>query len=153
MPLSATDLQYFSRCLDRRLKNARWWPFTRIVLLLAGLSWVGAGIAQLTLATKLSNAFTELITIPVAATTRVASSPSATQPVTRREFYQSQQTQDLMIVAQSQIAANAASWQWLGFLHLAGGSAFALLTLARWNRHRRDILLITFLRDKFPELV
>jgi hypothetical protein len=144
MPLSASDVAYINKVMDRHLRDQRSWPWMRYFALAMSVLMMGMGIWGLFIPRSLMNSTFEVF----APASRPADATS-TMPVTHDELRLSQEATVMRLEVEGEIRS-------ILLFGVIGGMFFFFLgvnltgwTLTRWNRHRRDTILITLLRDKF----
>ena len=150
MPLSASDVQYLNRLLDKHLKGQRAWPWVRYLSLLAGVVLLVMGGVMHLQANEADEALRSFDDITAQAKPRVE--PPATQTVTEVQILELMASDEKMLMGYAKFAAVMTSLR-IGLSIMAlvlcyFGAMLIIRTIIRWNRHRRDIILITLLREK-----
>jgi len=150
MPLSVSDIQFLNKQLDIHQNLQRAWFVARYVhvalavILIAGGLWIGASAVTFGRSLAQAPEPRRLTTIPADAT--------STQPVTRAELNQVIQlaTSHADIEARMQNIWNDVfiAWSLFSLGLLAMGCLVLFLNIGRWNHFRRNLLLVTLIREK-----
>jgi hypothetical protein len=149
MPLSSSDAEFLNKQMDRHLRRQQSWPWVRWVLL-------GSGLAMCAFAAWLWMVVPGPDELTTRRNLRVAhSGPATTEPVTQSQLMTVLQASDNKSERDAREAMDLAEARWVclifAVVNWVMGCYLLAGTLARWNRHRLDALLIGLLREKFGE--
>ncbi|HEY4328646.1 MAG TPA: hypothetical protein VGN88_02830 [Phycisphaerae bacterium] len=147
MPLSPSDVQYLNKLLDQHLKTRQVWTWGRYASLAAGILCLGIGVMFCVQARILGN-IPALMFPPMAH----HAAPASTRPVTEDQMLKLMESSQEMLKGYAQFSAEMATLQmasyFLAMFQFGFGFVLLMKTASNWNRHRRDTILITLLREK-----
>ncbi len=142
MPLNPSDIRYINKLLDQHLKAQRSWAGSRYAVLAAGaLAICIAVFLAFQVNSMAKNDFS------FSPTTRHATTAS-TQPITREELDIRLDTVRMDNQINNMVDGMIGLQYMVSLAMFVVGLNQICVALAKWNRHRRDIILITLLREK-----